>query len=213
MKKILFITAIGYALSGCSASISAYKNRAISKHGTLYKEKFENGQVMALTGDRRLAIGFPEKPSTPFKFCAESIPDAAAAIGAASSLKVSDKIEAGDSVSTGLLQTFNRTENAELFRAWSFTMCSAWAQGAITTPQYHESLSTMTGALAEVMKTNATKGITYAAPGSTIVVGTETPTPKSTSTPTSTPAPTGTPAPSTPSPTPTPASTPTPKPS
>ena len=155
-------------LTGCSSLMTSYKSRSMSKHGVLYKEKFFNGQVFVLTGDRRVAIAVPTNPDRAWNFCSESLPDVAAAAGASTNINLSttaadgnDKgLAIGDAFTQSLLKTFTRTENAELFRNWNFAFCMASAQGRLTDAESTSAklFTQMTTGLIEVMKKNAEKG-------------------------------------------------------
>ncbi|EZP65277.1 hypothetical protein BV96_04701 [Sphingomonas paucimobilis] len=48
-------------LPGCASTISAYKNRATSKHGLFNENKYEQGQIFIMSGERRVAVAFPKK--------------------------------------------------------------------------------------------------------------------------------------------------------
>lgn len=129
---LVSIILIGFTLSGCASSIISYKNRAVSKHD-LAKQKYQTGAVFVLTGERRLAVAFPADKLN-YRFCPESLPDVASAIGAASTGSADwggRKLGFSDQVTQALMQTFQRTNDAELLRQLAFMNCTAWAQ----TPQ------------------------------------------------------------------------------
>ena len=142
----------------CSSTITSWKNRSVSKHSLMYPSN-RGGDIFVLTGERRMAFAIPENAN--FKFCPESLPDAAAGTAASSELSKSktetDKLTLNDQFAMNLLQTFNRTENAELFRQWNFAACSFWAQNAFADPKLAELFEIMTKATAAMMQKNAEK--------------------------------------------------------
>lgn len=169
MKIVLIPVALfSLILTGCSSLLTSYKSRSMSKHGVLYKEKFFNGQVFVLTGDRRVAIAIPTNPNKEWNFCSESLPDVAAAAGASTNINLSaaavdgkeKTLAIGDAFTQSLLKTFTRTENAELFRNWNFAFCMASAQGRLDDKESAsaELFAEMTTGLIEIMKKNAEKG-------------------------------------------------------
>ena len=168
LKRAALLLLTGLLTSSCASTISAYKNRAVSKHGIMYKDKFEEGQVFVMTGERRLAVAIPLGTQRHFNLCAEPLPDVAAAFGAASSLNASragTEVGVTDATAMKILQTFNRTENAELLRVWSFVSCLAWAQGQLENPVYKAAFKQMTAGIIDVMKTNAIQARAPAATG------------------------------------------------
>ena len=193
------------SLTSCAALVSAWKNDPLQSYDLL------GPSVYAMTGDRRTAIIV--KRDDRLVFCAESLPDAVAAIAATSKLRASlgeNSIGTEDSTAVGLMQTFQRTEIAEVSRQMGWNVCLAWAQGGITNEQYYTLLSKMVDGTIDVMRTRAGQTPSVqVGPGATLVVTvgpepgpTSTPTPKPTTTPTPTPTPT-------PKPTPTPTPSPT----
>src|SRR3546814_19108891 len=100
---------------------------------------------MTMTGDHQSVvpgpIPLPHNPN-PLRICAESIPDAARAIGASSAATASLPTEVtgtpqtqqfgfNDAVSSALLLTFARTETADVVRQLGWQNCLAYMNGAI----------------------------------------------------------------------------------
>ena len=119
-------------VGGCASTVTAWKNDPLQSY------KSQRSSLYAMTGDRRTAIQINNANGQ--RFCAESLPDAVAAYSAASkaSASVEGKASGGfeDATYAGLLQTFHRTEIAEVYRQLGWNLCLAWAQGAINDAQY-----------------------------------------------------------------------------
>ena len=132
--------------SGCAGTISSLQNDplhhyVIDKNGT---------SIYAMTGDRRTAVMFaPVEVGKPgYRFCAESLPDAVSVFTGSSKarVKIEGKVEAdaGDQSAAAVLQTFHRTEMADVYRQMGWNACIAWAQGGITDLQYYNLLCLLT---------------------------------------------------------------------
>jgi hypothetical protein len=143
-------------LSGCAGVVTAWKNDPLQAYDVV------GPSIYAMTGDRRTAVF--SRQNDPLKYCAESLPDAVAAYAAlsqanakASGLKGEAAGEVGfsDSTTAGLLQTFQRTENAEIMRQLGWNTCLAWAQGAISNQEYFSILNKLVDGGVEVMKVRA----------------------------------------------------------
>lgn len=168
--RAISLAVSGLLLSGCAAALSAYKNRSSNKMD-IGATSAQAGEIVIVTGERRIAIAIPNQAN--FQFCAEALPDAAAAFGAASSAGLARPGMQGginESSAMGLLQTFNRTENAELLRSWGFISCLAKAQRHFEDPEYRALFTTMTNGLVEVMKANAANTTAILATGGTVTV-------------------------------------------
>jgi hypothetical protein len=146
-------------LSGCAGVVTAFKNDPLQSYDV------KGPSVYAMTGDRRTAVY--TRQTSDLKFCAESMPDAIAAIAASSKANLdTGKVEGGfsDATAVGILQTFQRTEIAELSRQLAWNTCLAWAQGAIDNVQYHALLTKIVDGSIEVMKTRSTQEVKTIAP-------------------------------------------------
>lgn len=128
-----------FLVSGCAGVVTAFKNDPLQAYDV------EHASIYAMTGDRRTAVMLEQNPK--HRFCAESLPDAVAAFAASSRARAGitgkGDAEFSDATTAGLLQTFQRTEIAEVYRQMGWNTCLAWLQGAITQPQYHELLRKM----------------------------------------------------------------------
>jgi hypothetical protein len=128
----LSISMFAVALGGCASTVTAWKNDPLQAYDMV------NPTVYAMTGDRRTAVMM--SPSKDKRFCAESLPDAVAAYSAASKANASLQSKASggfeDAAYAGLMQTFQRTEIAEVYRQMGWNLCLAWAQGAIGETEY-----------------------------------------------------------------------------
>ncbi len=134
MRAIPIVISIAaFTLGGCASTVTAWKNDPLQVYD------IKGPTVYAMTGDRRTAVLM--EANTTKRFCAESLPDAVAAYSAASkaNANVQDKASAAieDATYAGLMQTFQRTEIAEVYRQMGWNLCLAWAQGAITSPEYY----------------------------------------------------------------------------
>ena len=102
--------------------------------------------VYAMTGDRRTAVMFA--PDSKYRFCAESLPDAVtvftASSGAKANLAGKGEVEIRDQSAAAVLQTFHRTEIADVYRQMGWNACIAWAQHGITDEQYYDLLNLIT---------------------------------------------------------------------
>jgi len=154
----LIITSITLlTLPGCASTISAWKNRSFKEQG------FHKPALYSMTGERRLAIAV--KPTTyDMRFCAESLPEAAAAYSATSgaSLKPTGVGEGSisDASSMVLTQTYTRTEISEVLRQLGFQTCQAWAQGVLDENEYKLELKNIVAAGIEVMKNRSLQPLT-----------------------------------------------------
>ena len=148
------------ALSGCASSITALQNSPTKPH-TLRPNRF-----FSLTGERRLAFQV-KRSDDRVAWCAESLPEAAQAVSATSkpNLQIPNGPTVGtdDSFSTTLLQTFTRTEIAEMYRQMAWQACQAWAQEVYTDAQYREQLNMLLASGIKVIETRSTQAL----PGST----------------------------------------------
>jgi len=152
LKSALCVFMIS-SLTGCASVVTAWKNDPLQAYSV------KQPSIYAMTGDRRTAV-FSDRNST-LKYCAESLPDAVAAFAAASSAKAKaeglkggagGEIGFSEQTAVALLQTFQRTEIAELSRQLGFNTCLAWAQGAITNEQYGALLVKIVDGSIDVMK-------------------------------------------------------------
>jgi hypothetical protein len=140
LKKIMLALAC-VPLGGCASLVTAWKNDPLQAYDV------KNPTLYAMTGDRRTAVVVAGADGRN-RFCAESLPDAVAAFSATS--KAAAALDTRGSASfeeraiAGLLQTFQRTESAELYRQMGWNACLAWVQGGITNEEYFRLLNTMT---------------------------------------------------------------------
>jgi hypothetical protein len=158
MAKLIAIISLPLALSGCAGYLNAWTNDPLQHHSV------GKPAVYTMTGDRRTAVFL--KPSDGMHYCAESLPDAVAALAASSSASLkANGLKGGaggeatitDATTVSLLQTFQRTEITELSRQLGWSTCLAWAQGAITNDQYHAILKDIVSGSLEIMKTRASQ--------------------------------------------------------
>jgi hypothetical protein len=179
--RSLFIAVCGLSVSGCAGVVTAWKNDPLQSYDVI------GPSIYTMTGDRRTAV-FTRKDAD-LRYCAESLPDAVAAFAASSSAKLKaeglrngagGEVGISDQASAALLQTFQRTEIAEVSRQLGFNTCLAWSQGAITSPEYHALLQDIVAGTIEVMKTRA--GQPLPPPPLTTIQILPAPTPSSTST-------------------------------
>jgi len=126
---VALISAASLCATGCASVVTAWKNDPLQVYAVRNDAK-SVGSIYAMTGDRRTAILF--KHGDRFRFCAESLPDAVAAFSAASrasaSVESKAKGEFADAALANVLQTFQRTEIAEVYRQIGWNLCLAWAQ-------------------------------------------------------------------------------------
>ena len=185
--SVLLLALATFCLTGCAGAITAWKNDPLQSY------KVEGPSIYAMTGDRRTAV-FSDQTS-PRKYCAESLPDAVAAIAASSRAAAKTKgveVEFGEATAVGLLQTFQRTEIAEVSRQLGWNTCLAWAQGAISNAEYHALLQQIVAGSIDVMKKRASQPVAALPAGSTLVVAPgalEAPAPKGAQAPPPTAAP------------------------
>ena len=146
VRKCTLLTAMLF-MSGCASTISSFQNDPLHHYVIGKKEKTS---VYAMTGDRRTAIMFaPVVEGSPrYRFCAESLPDAVSVFTGSSKAKFNltgkGEAEAGDQSAAAVLQTFHRTEMADIYRQMGWNACIAWAQGGITDEQYFTLLQLLT---------------------------------------------------------------------
>lgn len=141
--RVAGVAAVLILLSGCSSTITAWKSRPFAQH-TLGRPEQKGGdsQLYILTAERRVAVLIPENWDK--HFCAESLPEAALALSATSSADLSNagngSLNVSDEVRASLLQTFTRTERAEILRQMGWQLCQAWAQNVLSDVEYKEAL-------------------------------------------------------------------------
>lgn len=169
--KALLLGGFCLSVSGCAGAITAWKSDPLQSYDVL------KPSIYTMTGDRRTAVMMEKNPN--YRFCAESLPDAVAAFAASSKAKaaVTGQGEAGfeDATSAALLQTFQRTEIAEVYRQMGWNTCLAWLQGAIDDDEYHLLLAKMIDGGLDAIKSRASQQIPTAAatlPYATISIGT-----------------------------------------
>lgn len=164
-----FAVVVSTILSGCASSISAWKGRAFAAH------QFKPDRLISMTGERRLAfIVHPESSITKgTRFCAESLPDASMAAAGSSSTDASAlkavPLKIGDAYSSTLLQTFHRTEIAELYRQMGWQACQAWAQGVLTNEEYKVHLNKIISTGVDVIQKRAAQPVAASVAGGTAV--------------------------------------------
>lgn len=146
-------------LTGCASTITALLNRPIQADN-YYFDGNHAVSVMSLQGQYR--VGTLRDIKSTLRVCAESLPDTATAAAAASSLSVSDPVTGGvravsgsDEFSSALLQTFQRTETADVVRQLGWQYCQAWSNGALTDSQYAELLVALTRGAITVLEKRA----------------------------------------------------------
>jgi hypothetical protein len=184
-NRLVVVISVALSLSGCASTITAWKNRPAAAH-TLRPDRF-----FTLTGERRLAFQVDRKNARNLAWCAESLPEAAQAVSATSELsgKALSKFEgaAKDAYSTTLVQTFTRTEIAEIYRQMSFQACQAWAQGVYTDAQYAKRLDDLLASGIKVIETRSVQPLTPLAAAASAAASAGTTKP-ATTTPATTPA-------------------------
>lgn len=125
---------------------------------------------MTVTGERRLEFIAPKGSN--LRMCAESLPEVSSAVAAATgaSANIVDKGAASvnDAFKTALLQTFTRTEIAEVLRQMGWQACQAWAQGALDDAQYREQLAKIIDAGIKVVELRASQPLSAAPVNQTI---------------------------------------------
>jgi len=141
-----------------------------------------------MTGERRVALVVPYVDKTLSKaeekefyeklghvrkvICAESLPDAARSIDAKSDLTAnlavpvastgiapSGEQKVSDTLKTSVLQTFVRTETADVVRQLGWQICQGYANGAIREDEYRDLLkSVVAGSFQTLAIAAANKG-------------------------------------------------------
>lgn len=156
---------------GCSSIASALLGRPVQADH--YKDGEQSLSVMALQGQYR--VGVIRDVRSTLRACAESLPDTAVAAGASSGVTVSDPTAAGarslaanDEYQTALLQTFHRTETADVVRQLGWQYCQAWSNGALRDAQYAALLEQLTRGAVAVLEKRASGA--PAAPSGTVQV-------------------------------------------
>jgi hypothetical protein len=191
--KGLLLASASLLIAGCASLVTAFKNDPLQHYDMV------GPTVYTMTGDRRTAVALVG-PNGGYRFCAESLPDAVAVFTASSKAKLlaEGKFEAGldEATAAGLLQTFQRTEIAEVYRQLGWNTCMAWAQGAIDNTSYANLLSAMVAGGIDIMKVRASQPQVFPTTTNLVVPAGSTVTPAPTPSPSPKPSPTPTPAPS-----------------
>ncbi len=160
MKKLAILTLLfsTFSIHGCAGYLNAWTNDPFQRH------KIKGSTVYTMTGDRRTAI-VNDKNSN-MRYCAESLPDGISALASSSTANIKAEglkggagggLDFSDKNAVSLMQTFQRTEIAELSRQLGWSTCLAWMQGAISDAQYHAILKDIVTGSIEVMKTRASQ--------------------------------------------------------
>lgn len=171
-----FLIALSPALAGCASTLNAIFERSVAD------EDVYDHKVLTMTGERRIAIVVPRH--SPNVICAESLPDAARASGARSALDIQaggtgrPALGVDDQVQTALLQTFTRTETADVVRQLGWQVCNAYANRAIDYRMYSSLLVEIVGGANRVMQERAKAGTQVAAAGGTVQVNLGQPQPR-----------------------------------
>lgn len=187
----LLLAEAGLWVSSCASLITAFKNDPLQHYDLV------GPTIYTMTGDRRTAVAL--KGPQGFRFCAESLPDAVAVFTASSKAKLlaEGKFEAGldEATAAGLLQTFQRTEIAEVYRQLGWNTCMAWAQGAIGDARYSQMLTAMVAGGIDIMKIRASQPQVFPTTTNLVVLAGSTVTPAPAPTPSPRPSPKPTPSP------------------
>lgn len=145
-----------FGLAGCGSTLNSIFERSVTS------EPLDRTQVVTMTGERRVTIAVER--NGPYTVCAESLPDAARALGARSAGTLDLGTANGqarasggydDQMQTALLQTNTRTEVADVSRILGFQVCSAYANNGITQPQYASLLEQIIAGANTAMLANA----------------------------------------------------------
>jgi len=142
MNKALIACMLLIPIGGCSAAWTTIFERSVQS------EPLDRGpQAISMTAERRIVLVRPRRIAhTDPIVCLESLPDVARAASAQSRGDLQNGAAAGttaarisfeDQFSTSLLQTFQRTQLADVSRNLAWQICLAYANGAITEIQYH----------------------------------------------------------------------------
>lgn len=155
-----------WPLSACSTSLNSIFERSVSSEHITYDK------VLTMTGERRVALVVPYVDKTLSKadekefyeklghvrkvICAESLPDAARSIDAKTDLTAnlavpvattgiapSGEQKVSDTLKTSVLQTFVRTETADVVRQLGWQICQGYANGAIREDEYRDLLKSV----------------------------------------------------------------------
>lgn len=137
------------ALSGCASMFTAVADRPVSSDKYVYAK--DSNKTQKISGDRRFARIVQLIPwetdgqgkviydkndvpmdRYPWIICIEPHADAISAKSASSAIAVADKGSMSDSVATQLLQTFQRTQAADIVRRLPFVACEAYLNSPMT---------------------------------------------------------------------------------
>ena len=159
MHRFLLLVSLAMGLGGCASQLTAaftrpWRTDTMPGRGWFDGSPVDRSDIITgnATAERRLIIARvrrdPIRGPEDRVLCAESLPDAAQAIAARDALAVSQSLASGRTTSieldtqvrTALLQTFQRTELAELSRQLAWQVCLAYANGALTTEEYRTQL-------------------------------------------------------------------------
>jgi hypothetical protein len=132
-----------WMLSGCASTFTAVADRPVTSDKYVYAK--DSNKTQKISGDRRFARiyqdlefetdgegdlvrdenGNPIKAS-PWYICIEPHADAISTKGAASSIAITDNGTAADAATSVLLQTFQRTQAADIVRRLPYVACEAF---------------------------------------------------------------------------------------
>ena len=128
--------------SGCAGTIESLTGRAImSDH---LDKPHDRNKMRSQTGDRRTIL-FLERPTeVKLVVCHEPFAGAISGRGASSGIKLVEKAETTDAVSTTLLAVDQRAGAVRLFEAAAYEYCKRYQDGTLTREEYKAALETIT---------------------------------------------------------------------
>lgn len=154
-KRLIFASVALITLTGCASTITAVADRPVSSDKFVFAK--DSNKTQKISGDRRFARvyqGIPwesdgeghilqDKSGQPVKrypwyMCIEPHADAISSKGASSAFAIADKGSMSDAVTCALLQTFQRTQAADIVRRLPYVACEAYLNSPMdTTDQEH----------------------------------------------------------------------------
>jgi hypothetical protein len=131
------------ALTGCASTITAVADRPVTSDKYVFAK--DSNKTQKVSGDRRFVRIYQKLdfetdgegnvlydkdkkqiPSKPWFICIEPHADAIGSKGASSAFAIADRGSMTDAVKTALLQTFERTQAADIVRRLPYVACEAF---------------------------------------------------------------------------------------
>ncbi|ATE64519.1 hypothetical protein [Rhizorhabdus dicambivorans] len=156
MLRIASALCVAFLVSGCAGVINSIADRPVTSDK--YVSGRDSNKTQKVSGERRLIRvlekvtydnkdgqyvlkdGRPVPKYSQWVVCIEAHADAISARSSATAVTLAGKGAVQDAVTSGLLQTFTRTQASDVIRRLAWEACMAHANGIFSEADYREQL-------------------------------------------------------------------------